>query len=322
MYDTTILIPARIRTAQDADWLNQSVTSAIGQGKIVIAYNNCEHEPLTKFAKKATVHQIEAKNLAAVRNFLVKQVKTPYYLFLDADDLLVPDSVAKMEAMIKTVPEKRYIYGGTIVFGAGHLEVVARDFDCEALTRGVYFPNGVLQPIQNYEVVGGWDEKLDVLEDKDWWLTAAEKEVIGVPLKEHFTYQYRQHENSMVHVAKNAPLWVFAQTYIEKKHKAFYEGVYPMCCGDKKTKQTLIKAVYAPAPEAILPVPQAGQILVHYTLGTSTINYYGAVTGTQYQVSANRPNILIDEQDAITNIKSRPGLLELSRNGSPVFTQL
>lgn len=320
MYDTTILIPARIRNAQEMGWLNLAVNSAMAQGKIVIAYNNCEHTPLTKFAKKATVHTIDAKNLAAVRNFLVRQVKTPYYLFLDADDLLIPESIEKMEVFIKTVPEKRYVYGGTVIFGQGHLEIMARDFDCEALTRGVYFPNGVLQPIQNFEIVGQWDEKLDVLEDKDWWLMAAENGIIGVPLKEHLTYKYRQHDNSMVHALKNTPVWNNAQLYIADKHKSFYDGEYPPMCNCNKKNNTPTLSYASASGSSPLPEPGPGQLRIHYNMGTGSVTYYGPMTGSRYEVSASKPNILISESDGTTNSRSKPGLLELVKSGKAVFS--
>lgn len=309
--DTTILIAAKITSTVHVEWLKAAVNSALGQGKIIIAYNNCTVE-VPKFAKKATVYTIEAVNLAAVRNFLVKQVKSPYFLFLDADDLLVEGSVALMEDYIKTVPEKRYIYGGTLIFGAGEMEVPARDFDCEALTQGVYFTNGVLQPIQNMKIVGDWDENLSVLEDKEWWLRAAEKEVIGVPLKEHITYKYRQHPESLVAKNLNTAAYSDAKDYIANLHTAFFQGVYPMCCGNKVNITDVIPPETLPAGD--------GQLQLRYMLGTANVTYWGAITGTRYVVSAALPLINVNTQDALTNNSRKPGLLELRKNNKPVFT--
>jgi hypothetical protein len=313
--DTTILVPARIRNAQEAEWLKTAIASAEGQGKIIIAYNNCTYEPLPKFAKKATIHTIEAVNLAAVRNFLVKLVKTPYFFFLDADDLLPKETIAKMEAFIKTVPVNRYVYGGTIIFGEGKLEVPARDFDCKALTQGVYFPNGVLQPTQNLEIVGGWDENLPILEDKEWWIKAAEHDVIGEPLKNLFTYEYRQNADSLVATYRKTPAWQEALAYIELHHKKFFQGEYPMCCGKPKTPISTFSS-------ATPIVAKDGQITIHYMLGTGDATYWGAVTGQRYIVSASHPDLVIDVQDALTNDRKKPGLLELTRNNHPVFLKV
>lgn len=316
--DTTILIPARIRSTQEAEWLKAAVSSAEGQGKIVIAYNNCMPDlSLPKFSKKAVVHTIDVKNLAGARNFLIQQVKSPYFFFLDADDLLDEGVIEQMEAFIKTVPINRYVYGGTLIFGEGQLEVPARDFDCKALTQGVYFPNGVLQPFQNMALVGGWDENLTVLEDKEWWIRAAEHEVGGVPFKGVFTYKYRQHANSLVSTYRETSTWQEALAYIEQKHKKFFQGEYPMCCGHTQTAVNHSFLGFA-APAQVLQ----GQITIHYMLGTGDATYWGAVSGKRYVVSASHPSVIIEEVDAITDDKRRPGLLELSRNNHPVFVKV
>lgn len=313
--DTTILIPARIRTVKDLEWLKAAVNSALGQGRIIIAYNNCTYAPLPKFAKKADVFTTEVPNLAAARNFLVKKVKTPYFLFLDADDLLTEDSIQLMEEFIKTQPPNRYIYGGTLIFGDGQLEVPARDFDCRALTQGVYFPNGVLQPIQNMEIVGDWDEKLEILEDKEWWIRAAEKGVCGVPFKDHITYKYRQHENSLVATYRSTPTWVEALAYIERQHQNFFRGEFPMCCGNQPVIDTSF-------PATVLDHASEGEIQIHYMLGTADASYWGVHTGKKYTVSATRPNVNVDARDAITQDPRRPGLLQLNRNNRPVFIRV
>lgn len=312
--DTTILIPARIRNVQELEWLKAAVASAGGQGRIIVAYNNSTHKPLPKFSKKAEVHTIDAPNLATARNFLVSKVKTPYFFFLDADDLLPPDTISKMEEFIKTVPEQRYVYGGTLIFGEGQLEVPARDFDCKTLTQGVYFPNGVLQPIQNMKLVGGWDETMEVLEDKEWWIRAADQNVCGVPFKGEITYKYRQHEDSMVATYRNTVAWKTALKYIEEKHKAFYKGEYSMCCGNQPSTQI--------ATATVLAEPNGEEIQIHYMLGTGNASYWGVVSGRKYVVSANQPYVNIDARDAETSDPRRPGLLQLMRNNRHVFVKV
>lgn len=311
--DTTILIPARIRNVQELEWLKAAVASAGGQGRIIVAYNNSTHKPLPKFSKKAEVFTIDAPNLATARNFLVSKVKTPYFFFLDADDLLPPDTISQMEAFIKTQPEQRYIYGGTLIFGEGQLEVPARDFDCKTLTQGVYFPNGVLQPIQNMKLVGGWDETMEILEDKEWWIRAADQNVCGVPLKGVITYKYRQHADSLVATYRNTVAWKAALQYIEEKHKSFYQGEYSMCCGSQQSTQTVVPSVLAE--------PTGEEIQVHYMLGTGNVNYWGVVSGRKYTVSATQPYVNIDERDAETTDPRKPGLLQLMRANRHVFVR-
>jgi hypothetical protein len=169
------------------------------------------------------------------------------------------------------------------------------------------------------ELVGPWDETMTVLEDKEWWIRAAEHEVGGVPLKGMITYKYRQHEGSLVATYRETDTWKDALSYIKNQHIRFFEGEYPMCCGDNKLKKpnpsfapTLLGAVTA----------GAGQIKIHYMLGTGDATYWGPSTGQKYVVSASHPDVVVADADAVTNDRRKPGLLELTRNSRPVFVKV
>jgi hypothetical protein len=325
--ETTILIPARIRTEKDLTWLKLAIASAAGQAKIIIGLNNCNPDIPIKLNNSVL---LEGKNLASIRNQLVRMVTTTYFFFLDHDDLIPADVINRLEQLHpKLAKHNEYLYGSTIMFGeSSRLTIPAQPFDCEKLTRGVYFPNGVLQLTKNFERIGGWDEDLFILEDREWWIRAVEKDVCGLPVS-FITYEYRQHGESLITKTRNTPEWQAAISYIKSKHKDFFNGGYEtMCsggCGKKKaitfksskktTTQTSSKISNIPK----ILVEEDDMILLKYRLSTGGTVVYGPFTGKNYRVSKSSPFINVHIKDAQTFSNSRPGLLEMVKNNTHLF---
>lgn len=293
--ETTILIPARIRTSLDLTWLKAAIASARGQGKIIVGLNNCE---LTFTLEKSISVQLTGKNLASIRNQLVAMVQTKYFFFLDHDDILPKDAISALEEAATLLNVKdRYFYGDTVLFtDDSRLTVTAPLFNCEKLTRGVFFPNGVLQSVENAKKIGAWDENLNILEDKDWWLSAVEQGIIGEPVRNISTYEYRQHSSGMVGTTKGTITWKEAVQYIEKKHRKFYNGGFNTmaCCGKNKNKN-ISKSL----------ITTEGAVLLKYLLATGTTTFQGPVTKTNYKVSIRERFVNVDAKDASEMIGMR-----------------
>lgn len=318
--ETTILIPARIRNNTDLMWLKAAIASAEGQGKILIGLNNCDIEVPAKLGPSLL---LEGKNLATIRNALAQMVTTKFFFFLDHDDLLPPDTINKLEILYPTLAKNNeYLYGSTLMFGeSSRLTIPAQPFNCEKLTRGVYFPNGVLQPTENFKTVGNWDEDLFILEDKEWWIRAVEKGICGTPVT-FITYEYRQHGESMVNKIKGTPEWHAATEYIKKNHRQFFNGGYAMsgCCGKGKSRTPTARNSMTTLPKIVVNVD--GTTKCRYMGSTGDTYFYGPYTGMAYKVSQKNPVINVDNRDAHTGSRSRPGLLEMIRNNHPVFTKV
>lgn len=313
---TTILIPARIRNIQEYDWLKLALDSAIGQGDIVVAFNNCEHDntqllELSYLYPDVLFHWIICANLAGARNYLAEQVRTKYFFFLDADDLLPSGVIVQAE---KIHPGKGYLYGSTNLFNDKiNWTYPAKQWDCYELSEHVYFPNGVLHLAENYSIVGKWDESKPILEDQEWWIRAAEHGVFGTPCN-LLMYRYRQSPSGLVQSAKRDKHWDDAKLYVKSKHEEFYKGNIMGCACNNKNKKL------SPTTPEVLPAE--GEVLITYNLGTSMASYYGVVTGRQYRVSGNKRTIPADARDLITNNRNKPGLLELRKSGQYIFSRV
>lgn len=316
---TTILIPARIRNAQEYNWLLFALDSAIGQGDIIVALNNCDTSKIElqrdlwelpiKY-KGVRFDEIECPNLAAARNYLVSQVHTKYSFFLDADDILPAGIIAQAESLH---PGKGYLYGSTNLFNDTMDWIYpAKPWDCYELSDHVYFPNGVLHLTENFSIVGPWDESMSVLEDQEWWIRAAEHGVFGTPCN-LLMYRYRQSPSGLVRSSKRDNKYEGAKRYIKSQHEKFYKGEIMGCACKDKSKLKL-----SPTPSAN---PSEGEVLVTYMLGTAMVSYYGPITGRQYRVSGAKRTIPVDARDLTTDNKSKPGLLELRKNGQFLFTR-
>ena len=66
-----------------------------------------------------------------------------------------------------------------------------------------------------------------------------------------------------------------------------------------------------------------GMLLINYKGGNvGKMPWYGAVTGTRYIVGGQQRQFYIDVRDAITNNSKKPGLLEITEHGSPLFEKV
>jgi glycosyltransferase involved in cell wall biosynthesis len=117
------------------------------------------------------------RGAAAARNVGLARCRTPYVCFLDSDDLISPDKIARQLQMLTALPEIDYVSCDWLVFeskpenplqtygNGGRLSwPLLPDF-----LQGRFFPNG--NALYRYQIcgkAGQWPERLRTFEDWAW----------------------------------------------------------------------------------------------------------------------------------------------------------
>jgi hypothetical protein len=310
-----------LRDEQDIFWLVEAIESVINQTvvcKCIIIENGSDFLPNVS-GVLSIIHS--DKGLSTARNVGVRASDTEFFFPLDANDWLPENAI---EVAIKKTPEKGFLYGSTMLFsnargmGDQHL-YEAKPYDFGEIMKMVYFPNGALQRKTDWEAVGGYRESLPFLEDWDYWMTAGEKGICGTPIQD-VLYWYRQH-SGIVGTNKHTPEWESTKQLIQSYHSEIYKGVFPpMCCGNKA--QPRATPYISPALESLAPGAD-GMLLIEYLGGNAgKMSFYGAVTGTRYVAGGTQRRIYIDVRDAVTGLKAKPGFLEMTDHGNPLFKKV
>ena len=317
VYDVTVIIPARILTHEDVDWLKEAIDSVQKQTKpckIILVFNGGDEKLEKEISRKGITIRHCDEGLSRARNTGIKECKTEWFFPLDANDWLPPNAI---ETLWENRPEEGYLYGSTVLFrgdregGDSHV-YKARPFELRDLMKAVYFPNGALQRKSDWEEIGGYDESLPFLEDWDYWLTAAEKGICGQHITE-IVYWYRQH-NGIVTSTKQTDAWDKIKTLIRQKHPIF-KGEIPMGCCGKKTTIIPLQTI-----EQTVPVAPDGTVMLKYVGGNvGTMKWYGAVTKRAYKAGGSSPYMAVDPSDVKTGLSSNPGFLEMASGGKFIF---
>lgn len=324
----SVIMPAKILDEQGLAWFQEALQSVEDQPKSVerevILINDHSTMDVAALAKQFSARYIvlEKTGLAAARNAGVSQSKGEFFFGLDADDRLAENA---LKIVLDKYPGDGFLFGSTMLFNAdSQLLYKARSYNFEELMKHVYWPNGCLQKKENWVRLGGWDEKLKILEDWDYWLRAGEMGICGHDCPD-LLYWYRQNPNGMIaRMRSNRSLWKQVHSAVVQRHKSIYEGDYPtMCCGHRSDgRQKTPKTAGAVLP----PLPgKNGLIVIEYAahnVGRQT--FYGPITGARYQFGgAERYRQgYVDVQDAYTRDASKPGLLELQEHGEFLFKEV
>lgn len=326
MKNISVIIPAKIRTPQEAEWLKEALAS-IPPNTAIVVIN--DHSPIPWRDVKSVVDFGDArvrelpegkKGLAAARNAAMKLVQTEFFFPLDADDYLMPDA---LKFAMNSYPGDGFLYGSTIIFNEKQRTTYkAHPYDICKLLDAVYWPNGCLQKTENYHAIHGWDESLVLYEDWDYWLRSAEAGITGHAIQE-VLYCYRQNPNGIIQTLKRNPdMALRARQMIMTRHPDLFSGVHPMssCCGGGKNKMAKKVAESKKTVKsevvrtAIAPAVASGLVLLTYLGGGLARSFYGA-SGTLYRFSStSRKTGYVAEEDV-------PGLLAMKEHGKHIFSK-
>lgn len=192
-------------------------------------------EGQTTHCALSVVWDADGKGAGWARNRALEQVYTPYVLFLDADDWLVPDAAARFLAAAQAHPN-RYVYCDYYQGGRVHEEP-----DC------VYCPPfrtmqghtiTALLPTDWVRAVGGFDESLPAIEDTDFWLKLRyvgrhDGHHLPRPLFHYSSDGWRSRQIAKgINPQTGHPIFTPLHAKLRAQVHPRYEGLKPMgCCG-------------------------------------------------------------------------------------------
>ncbi|WP_165009115.1 glycosyltransferase family 2 protein [Neisseria yangbaofengii] len=189
------------------------------------------------------------KGLSAARNAASRIAKGSYYLFLDADDLILPDYISECVAVLEGRPDCKLVYPQTEFFDAQTgLWKLPPYKNLKKLLEGNHIPAIALHRAEDFHRLGGFDENLKSHEDWDLWIRmleyGGEAHQIDRIL---FRYRRRQDQSSLSNHLINQTEAVKASwqdVYIKhgclfNKHGlGYYDLIHDL---RKQSKQSLLK---------------------------------------------------------------------------------
>jgi glycosyltransferase involved in cell wall biosynthesis len=208
-------------------YLTESVQSALAQDGgeprvIVVDDGSTEMQTLAALGRlPPQVQLIQQANAGpgAARNTGLRRLQTAYALILDADDLLVGNSLRRLRAPLEADPALGFSYGIMRFFGAWEGILRMPPYDPYRLLYRHNIGSVALVRRELFEDVGGYDPAFDGYEDWELWLHALECGWRGRRI-EAVTLLHRRHGPSRHLGARPSYRANFRQ--LRHKHSALY----------------------------------------------------------------------------------------------------
>ena len=192
---------------------------------------DCTPKIVAQYRTRIRYFRQENKGLSSARNLGIQLSRGEYLVFLDADDLLLPNKLELQASYLDQHPEVDVVYSDgyrmlartngserqTLYSRSGYLDQDLSDtVKCiESLAIKNAFPvHAATARANSIRAAGGFDETLVALEDWDLWFRVAQKH--------RFSYldaiitMYRVNEKSM---SKNAARMIKACRQMEEKRE-------------------------------------------------------------------------------------------------------
>ncbi|MFL5913406.1 MAG: glycosyltransferase family 2 protein [Gaiellaceae bacterium] len=116
------------------------------------------------------LRQPNAGHPSVARNNGIRATSSEYVLCLDADDQLPPDWMAACVAALDARPDAGVAYTDQQDFGATDRYHVVAEYDFRAQAHKNWFGICSLFRRAAWEAVGGWDARIALSEDWDFWI--------------------------------------------------------------------------------------------------------------------------------------------------------
>ncbi len=135
---------------------------------------------IANYDSKAKIYYKENGGLSSARNFGINKATGDYFLFLDCDDMLLPNCLSKIQSEIETKQNLHLIQVGYrhICQNGTMVHRVVNPTETTSLLPNIFYSNS--GPVHSFcihrEIVlktGLFDETLKSCEDWDFWLRAA-----------------------------------------------------------------------------------------------------------------------------------------------------
>jgi glycosyltransferase involved in cell wall biosynthesis len=193
---------------QQAEYLGAAVESVVAQTfsdwEIVIV-DDGSRDATAAVAEKLIVDHPDRRirlvrqpneGLPEARNSGIAASVGRYILPLDADDLLMPEMLARTVGLLESDPTVAVAYTDQLQFGAASRIVRTEDWDTDVQRRRNLFPATALFRREVWTAVGGYNPNMrDGYEDWDFWISVAERGFTGRRIPE-LLLGYRIQENS------------------------------------------------------------------------------------------------------------------------------
>lgn len=153
------------------------------------------------------------------RNVAIENSTGEYILPLDADDKIDATYIEKAERILSANSNIGIVYPRVEYFGVKNGEMETDNFNNESFVFQNCIISSALFRRKDWKLAGKYDEKLNVLEDHDLWLSFIE---LGLqPYKiDEVLYFYRKHDRSTIDKAIDNILF-YKKQLLEKHIKLF-----------------------------------------------------------------------------------------------------
>jgi glycosyltransferase involved in cell wall biosynthesis len=232
----SVIIPTFNRAALIGETL-ESVLSQTRRADEILVVDDGSTDNTERVVKKfgPPIRYIHQKNqfLGAARNTGLRSSGGSYLLFLDSDDLLLPNAIEWLEGALQDNRGATLAYGRARLFTTGRaafaddLRVPETDADLPELLVGNFIRSAGCALIRRsaLDQVGLWDKALRGVEDWDMWIRLAG---VGRFIRlAHDTLLYRLHSASM---SGNSDLMRYSSQMCFLKHtnrKSLLRSRYP-----------------------------------------------------------------------------------------------
>ncbi|MCQ9326677.1 glycosyltransferase [Neisseria dentiae] len=166
------------------------------------------------------------RGAAAARNHAARLAKGEYFLFLDADDQILPDYIQKSVAVLEGNPDCKLVYPQAEFFDAkeGFWQLPPYE-GIKSLLTGNRFPSSVsMHRAADFKALGGFDENFATHEDWDFWirLLSGGGKVYQIP-EVLFRYRKRRDGSSLIdQLEQNTDLIREDWQHIYEKHRNLF----------------------------------------------------------------------------------------------------
>ncbi len=196
---------------------------------------------------RARVFHVANQGPAAARNFGIKQAKTDYIVFIDADDMVEPTFLECLYIALQQNPQAAWSYADVVTIGAREF-LWKQDFSSAAmkkenlLTVMAMIRRSVLEEVGCFDVMGRYY-------NEDWhlWLKILAKGHFPVHVEQYLAWYRNEEKGAMAslnrdedmvkknaekiaEIARQVPDDIFAVTYHASKGKMF-EDIRPWSWG-------------------------------------------------------------------------------------------
>ena len=278
MPDLTVVIPT---APYHTDLAQQALSSVLAQ---------------TTPCNVITIDDRESRGAGYARNQGLRQVKTEWVTFLDADDTLEPDFAETCFLILAQVQGKRYVYtnwyeGDTIKSAPS---------PCDLWTQQTYHLVTTVMRTADARRIGGYDEAMPGAEDTDFGIRLKLSGVCGVHLNAPLLHYRRGGQRSVE--LRNSGREILMQDYMKQRYGEYTMG----CCGDYDLPKT-------PVGER-----QDGDVLA-MAMWAGNRQERGKATGRLYPRASKPKIVYVDPRDVAISPQLWQKVSAMPSNQAPVL---